>query len=292
MGGDLLNIDELVRIAVEAGRAILEVKSRGTAVARKEDGSPVTVADRAAHDVIVRGLLDFEEKRPVVSEEGDIQRMFARAEAVRSYWLVDPLDGTKEYIAGRPEYTVNIALIESGVPVAGVVYIPESGRIYRAVRGGGAFCSDASGGPDPMGPGEGDGFSHSWRRLPLDSLLEARGSSGAIGVMSRSHGSAHTRELFRNLGIHRILRRGSSLKICAVAEGSADFYPRLGPTWFWDTAAGVAVAREAGCRVTDLAGRDLDYHPGGAWKHEGFLVSRQTEWISAACRILAGGKSR
>jgi len=276
----LTKLPELICTVQEAGRAILETVTVASSPETKADGSPVTAADRAAHRVIMDALSRLTPEMPVISEEGDVERLFTAAEKTDSFWLVDPLDGTKEFIKGLPEYTVNIALVHGGNPVLGVVGIPASGVVYWAVQGQGAYRLESPPGCiDRM-----DAVHKASRKLPLDSGNRDR---PPIGVMSRSHGSRATENLFRRLGFTNILRRGSSLKICAVAEGAADFYPRLGPTWYWDTAAAVCVAREAGCRVTNLRGAPLVYTPGGTWKHDGFLVARDPSLLSRAVRILA-----
>ncbi len=266
---DLL-LDEVIDAVMQAGIAILKKTGTPQSAASKRDGSPVTAADRAAHKAILRVLNDLTPRRPVVSEEGDLQRAFSEAAQAREFWLVDPLDGTKEYISGSPDYTVNVALIRGNQPVLGVVHAPTRGALYFALHGKGARM----GVPDfPL---------EASPRLPDRAAAHAE----PVGVMSRSHGSPATEALFQALGITTVIRRGSSLKLCSVAEGIADLYPRLGPTWYWDTAAAALVAREAGCRVTDLEGNPLDYAPGGSWKHQGFLVARQDELIRKATAFL------
>lgn len=243
-------LEQARRIALDAGEAILAVSLEPGEVTDKADGSPLTRADLASHRVITAGLRALEPALPVVSEEGDVDA--AVAAAYETFWLVDPLDGTKEFIQGLDEYTVNIALIEAGLPILGVVGIPPAGTLYYAARGRGAFQAAGSAPP---------------RRLVPSDCDRPR-----TAVVSRSHRSAETDEYLARLGIAETLPRGSALKLCAVAEGSADIYPRLGPTCLWDTAAGAAVAREAGCAVTDLTGEDLLYDLAGGVRHEGFLV--------------------
>ncbi|NOY81134.1 MAG: 3'(2'),5'-bisphosphate nucleotidase CysQ [Kiritimatiellaeota bacterium] len=261
---------EVIDAAMQAGIAIFEKSEAGPADS-KHDGSPVTAADRAAHEAILAVLKDLTPRRPIVSEEGDLQREFSEAAQTEEFWLVDPLDGTKEYIAGRPDFTVNIALVRRNQPVLSVVHAPATGALYFARRGKGAWAAR------PEFPLE--------QTPPLPDPAAAH-PGVLVGAMSRSHGDPETEALFKALGIETVVRRGSSLKLCSVAEGIADFYPRLGPTWYWDTAAAALVAREAGCRVTDLAGRPLDYSAGGTWKHQGFLVARQDELIARATAIL------
>jgi 3'(2'), 5'-bisphosphate nucleotidase len=245
-------LKEVSALARRAGDAILAtVQDPGDVeVEEKDDGSPVTRADRAANKVLVAGLRALEPGLVVVSEEGDLER--TTAEAGEVYWLVDPLDGTKEFIAGRPEYTVNVALVEKGVAILGVIQVPVSGRLYLGARGLGARRVDA-GAVTELSPG------------PVDRPRSA--------VVSRSHLTPPTEEFLERLGISEKTAFGSSLKICAVAEGVADLYPRFGPTSLWDTAAGAAIATSAGCDVVDLEGRPLRYHPHRGLVHPGFVVA-------------------
>jgi 3'(2'), 5'-bisphosphate nucleotidase len=168
------------------------------------------------------------------------------------FWLVDPLDGTKEFIEGYDEYTVNIALVDRGQPVLGVVDAPATGTTWYGGAGIGSMRR--------VGQSEALGISPSKRTSPCSA------------VISRSHLSDATRAFLEANNITETEPRGSSVKVCAIADGSADIYPRLGPTSIWDTAAGTAVARAAGCRVIDPAGRDLDYDPANGILREGFIV--------------------
>jgi 3'(2'), 5'-bisphosphate nucleotidase len=245
-------LDEVAALAHRAGDAILAtVRDPGEVeVEEKDDGSPVTRADRAANDILVAGLRALEPGLTIVSEEGDLERTAPAAGEL--YWLVDPLDGTKEFIAGRAEYTVNVALVEAGVPILGVVQVPVDRRLYLGARGLGARLISASGATE-LTPG------------PVDQPRTA--------VVSRSHLTPPTEEFLERLGITEKTAFGSSLKICAVAEGVADVYPRFGPTSLWDTAAGTAVATAAGCAVVDLRGQPLRYVPEKGLIHPGFVVA-------------------
>ncbi len=246
------HLERVVSIARRAGRAVEDVRRGDADVEHKEDGSPVTAADRASHRVIVEALPEMTPEIPVVSEEAPLPTPSpARQGEELRFWLVDPLDGTKEFIKGLPEYTVNIALVEGGRPVLGVIHVPPVGLTYWAAEGLGAWKQEGEDEPQRIRAG-GGGEPH-------------------VGVVSRSHASLEVRELLSELGVTEVIRCGSSLKMCAVAEGSADVYARLGPTWPWDTAAGAAVAEAAGCQVRDPMGRPLSYsHP--AEKHHGFVV--------------------
>jgi 3'(2'), 5'-bisphosphate nucleotidase len=213
-----------------------------------------------AHRVIVDGLRALDPGLTVISEEGDLEGTVASAG--RAFWLVDPLDGTKEFIKGRPEYTVNIALVEDAVPILGAIYVPAADRLYLGARGHGARRVD-SGGTVVLSP------------APVDRPKSA--------VVSRSHLTPPTEELLERLGITERASFGSSLKMCAVAEGRAHIYPRLGPTCLWDTAAGSAIALGAGCFVVGLDGGPLRYEPAAGLKHRGFLVSAPGGCLQA-CR--------
>ena len=242
-------LDSAKPLAVSAGQAILKVDANREAVI-KQDGSPLTQADLASHRTIDEGLRALQPALPILSEEGDLDRL--PPGMFKAYWCVDPLDGTKEFIKGLDEYTVNIALVEKGRPSLGVVYVPASSVLYFAAEGLGAWKTVAGGEPQRIAPRDCD--------------------RPTIAVVSRSHLSDETQLFLDRFGITDVVRHGSSLKLCAVAEGSADIYPRLGPTCLWDTAAGAAVCREASCRVTDLDRNDLSYDPREGLKRPGFLV--------------------
>ncbi|WP_111411729.1 3'(2'),5'-bisphosphate nucleotidase CysQ [Billgrantia lactosivorans] len=233
-------LDAVERIAREAGEAIMRVYARGFTVEVKEDDSPLTEADKAAHEVIVAGLKALPEAIPILSEE-DIEA-FTGPNDEGQYWLVDPLDGTKEFIKRNDEFTVNIALIEHGKPVLGVVVAPALRRTYLAARGVGAFKIDAA--------GERTSIRAAGRPSP--------GTRWRV-VGSRSHAGPDLAAWLATLGEHDLVPMGSSLKFCLVAEGQADVYPRLGPTCLWDTGAAQAVVEQAGGRVETLHGEALSY---------------------------------
>jgi 3'(2'), 5'-bisphosphate nucleotidase len=214
-------------IAREAGAAIMAHCGGGAAVERKADDSPLTAADRAAHAIIVERLRELERKTPIISEEGEIPPFEARRGWER-FWLVDPLDGTKEFLKRNGEFTVNIARIESGEPVLGVVYAPALGVLYCAAKGLGAWKEEAGRPPERI-------FS---RRA-------AKGEALTI-VESRSHPSAELEAFLRTIRVARRVAAGSSLKFCWLAEGKADLYPRFGPTMEWDVAAGDCIWRNSG----------------------------------------------
>ena len=240
-----MNIEALERLALDAGATIMAIYDAGDlGVAEKEDGSPVTRADKAAEAVILAGLAKTDPGVPIIAEE---EAAAGRVPATGScFFLVDPLDGTKEFINRNGEFTVNIALIEDGVPVAGIVYAPALGVIYSGSEGR-AFQASVEAGV--IGP-----------RMPI-TAREPHGPLIAVG--SRSHGSEATQQWLERFAVERFVSRGSSLKFCLVAAGEADIYPRLGRTMEWDTAAGDAVLRAAGGIVTTPDGAPFLYNKRG-----------------------------
>jgi len=233
-------MDAVRHIAFGAGRSILDIYEQGFTVEGKSDNTPLTEADRLSSEFIVRELGNLTPDVPVVSEESKTPDAETRAGWTR-FWLVDPLDGTKEFISRNGEFTVNIALIEGHRPVLGVVYVPMVGVCYSACRGGGAFKQKSECRPDP---------------------IKARTYSGGkpIVVTSRSHAGPETEAYLSSLGEHDTVTMGSSLKFCLVASGTADVYPRLGPTMEWDTAAAQCIVEEAGGRVITGRGQPLAYN--------------------------------
>ncbi len=234
---DRIDIEEVKRIARAAGAAVMEVYGTEFAVESKDDASPLTEADRRSNTVILEGLDRLDADIPVISEETKA-RPYGERRAWEWFWLVDPLDGTKEFIRRNGEFTVNIALIHGQRPVLGVVYQPVGDRLYWAVEGVGAWKSVAGGAPESLTGG------------PHYSTKEE-----VVVVASRSHLTDEVREFVAALESagKRVEFRsaGSSLKLCLVAEGAADVYPRLGPTMEWDTAAAHAVALGAGRTVVE-----------------------------------------
>lgn len=230
----------VIEIARQAAKAILEVYEGDFAVEHKDDRSPLTAADRAAHAVIAVGLTALAPQWPILSEESD-SIPYAQRRAWQRYWLVDPLDGTREFVKRNGEFTINIALIDGGRPRLGVVQVPVRGEVYAAAEGVGAFHI------------AGDGA----RR----ALRVSRYDGGPLRVVaSRSHASPELATLLQALPGHLIVPIGSSLKICLVAAGEADFYPRHGPTSEWDTAAAQCVLEQAGGKLTDFTLQPLRYN--------------------------------
>jgi 3'(2'), 5'-bisphosphate nucleotidase len=238
-----VSLERLVLIAREAGAAILRHYHPETVAEEKEDRTPITVADRAAHRIIMDALTAWDPTIPVVSEEGEIPDYAERC-AWERFWLVDPLDGTKEFLKGNGEFTVNIALIALRVPVLGVVFAPEPDLMYWAGRGLGSWKREG--------------------RAAATRIVSEPPAPGAplTVVESRSHPSEALETYLRTIRVGRRIQAGSSLKFCLVAEGKADLYPRLGPTMEWDVAAGDCVFRNSarsGERVSPLRynGTDL-----------------------------------
>jgi 3'(2'), 5'-bisphosphate nucleotidase len=235
-------MQQVVDVAHRAGAAIMAVyRSGATGETSKADNSPLTLADMAAHRTIVEALTKLTPEIPILSEEAADILYPVRSQWTR-FWLVDPLDGTREFIKRNGEFTVNIALIESGKPVLGVVYAPVPDVCYYGARGAGAFVQ------------RGDTEAQ-----PIAVRPHAAGEP-IKAVASRSHSDARTEALLGQLGDHQTVNMGSSLKLCLVAEGAAHLYPRLGPTMEWDTAAAHAVVNAAGGIVCDLKGKELRYN--------------------------------
>lgn len=265
---DLQNLLAAVRsIARSAGAAIIEVYQRleqpGTvAIERKADASPLTEADLAAHRIIVDGLRALTPDWPVLSEE-DADVPLAERSGWSRFWLVDPLDGTKEFLSRNGEFTVNIALVENHRPILGAVHVPVTALDYFAIASVGAWKAkntDDSGSP----------------------IRVASRSSMPIRVVgSRSHASARLTDALHALGSHELVSMGSSLKFCVLAEGAADVYPRIGPTSEWDTAAAHAIVRGAGGDVVRLDGSPLEYNRGSGWLNPDFIAigPRDHDWV-------------
>lgn len=244
-------LDQLTPLIRDAGQVIMDIYATDFDVTQKGDDSPVTQADQRAEDVILAGLAKIIPGVPVVAEEAVAAGKIP--EVGEYFFLVDPLDGTKEFISRNGEFTVNIALIRAGRPVLGLVYAPAIGRLFTGAEGVGAWLEDAAG------------------RRPI--RCRAVPAEGLTVVASRSHGDETALDAF--LAGRKVASRtnaGSSLKLCLVAAGEADVYPRLGRTMEWDIAAGDAVLRAAGGKVSTLAGADLGYGKPG-WDNPHFAAS-------------------
>lgn len=232
-------LNQIVQIAEDAGEAILKVYERpmdDVEVSAKSDDSPLTEADLAAHHHILEELKKLDAYTPVLSEESE-QPTYEERKQWQQYWLVDPLDGTKEFINRNGEFTVNIALIENHEPVLGVVHVPVKGQTYCGARGLGASKIE-------------NGTSQT---IKTRTMAERNGP--LVVVASRRHGTEQLQKMLenveKNIGNHELTNMGSSLKFCLLAEGKADIYPRLAPTCEWDTGAAQAVLQAAGGDVFD-----------------------------------------
>lgn len=232
--------EDVVAVAREAGAAIMAAYGGELDVRAKADDSPVTAADMAAHRCILAGLARLTPDIPVLSEESAHAVPTAERRRWRRFWLVDPLDGTREFLKRNGEFTVNIALVDDGAPVFGVIQSPVQGTVWHGAPGAGACRRD------------GDGERAIATRRPARPPLRV--------AASRSHLDARTATLLARMGPHETIGLGSSLKFCLLAEGGMDAYPRMGPTSEWDTAAGQAILEAAGGCLLDLRGRPFRYN--------------------------------
>jgi len=255
-------VEPIVALAEEAGRAILEVYSTDFEVQSKADESPLTQADLASHRCIAAGLESLTPDVPVISEESGLPN-FAERSTWSTYWLIDPLDGTKEFVNRNGEFTVNIALIDNNRPILGVVHVPVHDKTYVGCEGLGAERRER--GAEPQ------------------EIQVAASSGDTVRVVgSRSHRGASLDAYLSALGKHDMVPMGSSLKFCVVAEGGADIYPRLGPTSEWDTAAAQAVVEQAGGRVVTLDGKPMKYNEKNDILNPHFFVIGATDrdWLA------------
>jgi 3'(2'), 5'-bisphosphate nucleotidase len=255
--------EAVTSIARRAGAAILEIYEQDFEVQLKKDQSPLTQADLASHVIIRDELAKLTPDIPLLSEESSSIDYQTRSGWSR-YWLVDPLDGTREFVNRNGEFTVNIALIQDHEPVFGVVYVPVSRVMYVGIVGVGASRQRHGEAPERVNV-----------RLPCADPM--------IVVGSRSHGNPALLQYLDVLGDHELVSMGSSLKFCLLAEGKADFYPRLGPTSEWDTAAAHAVVCAAGGRIVTLDGLPLQYNRKQSLLNPEFLVIADSakDWVGA-----------
>ncbi|WP_306030701.1 3'(2'),5'-bisphosphate nucleotidase CysQ [Stappia sp. MMSF_3263] len=275
MTDDMLALRDL---CLEAGQVLLECFHAGVTVESKADESPVTEADRRAEAVILAGLARLYPGIPVIAEEA--MAGGRQPEIGDRFFLVDPLDGTREFISGNGDFTVNIALVEKGVPVLGAVFAPLRGSFFAGALGVGAFeqafdqAGNATGAVRPL-------------------KVRDRRDALPVAVASRSHRDAKTDDLLKVLGVADTVSVGSSLKFCLVARGEADFYPRFGRTMEWDTAAGHAVLVAAGGHVRGLDGGPFAYGkrdlPDDAdFANPGFLAAGGEALIASAAAAVSG----
>lgn len=231
-------LPDVIKVADAASEKVLHIYESNFKVEYKEDQSPITAADVASHEVIIHGLRSISRDIPILSEEGKSIPWEERRHWHR-FWLIDPIDGTKDFTQRTGEFTVNIALIENGEPVMGVVTAPALKEAYWGVVGEGAYKRDRTG--------------------KVHRIRVAEPKDAKRVVASKNHLNEETRQFIDTLGEHDLVQAGSSLKFCRIAEGHADIYPRLGPTCEWDTAAAHAVLLAAGGRIETLEGDPLKY---------------------------------
>ena len=250
----------VVAISQKAGEAILAIYKTDFCIEKKADQSPLTQADLAAHHIIVQGLQNLTPDIPILSEESAYID-FAQRRQWHSYWLVDPLDGTREFVKRNGEFTVNIALIEDQRPVLGIIYAPVLDVTYV-----------------------GAGLGMAWKKRsdtdykPIQ--VRSFNAEQAVVAGSRSHRGSSLEQFLSRLGKHQLISMGSSLKSCLVAEGTADVYPRFGPTSEWDTAAAQAIVESAGGQLITLDGQAMRYNTKAALTNPSFMViaDKHQDW--------------
>ena len=243
---------DVIALAKQAGNLILNIYNSDFAIDFKADKSPLTEADLAAHHCICQGLKRLTPDLPIVSEES--VPPFKKRRQWQRYWLIDPLDGTKEFLEKNGEFTINIALIDQHKPIWGVIFAPSLGICYFAEKGQGAFKQMYQTSPELL-------HARSWKA----------GTSITVAV-SRRHGVEKLKDFLARFTSLNLLKCGSALKFCLVAEGIADIYPRFSPTFEWDTAAGQCILEEAGGVVIDHAGQVLRYNILPSLNNTAFLA--------------------
>lgn len=241
-----IDIQQVIAIAKQAGKAILKIYNQPFEVERKADDSPLTIADKTANDIIIKGLTELYPDIPYISEETKLTG-YASRKKWQYCWLIDPLDGTKEFVKKNGEFTVNIALIQNGEPVIGIIYVPVQATSYYAIKGRGSFKIDE------------------YQQTTRNTVANIDEKSTVKLFASRSHRNQETTDFINALQEKypkvEVTGAGSSLKFCYIAEGLAHFYPRFAPTMEWDTGAGHIIATEAGASVTvQPSGKALRYN--------------------------------
>ena len=231
-------LPEVLKIADAASEKVMSIYMTDFKVNYKADESPITAADIASHNVIVEGLSNLSQDIPILSEEG-AEIPWSERKHWQRFWLIDPIDGTKDFTQRTDEFTVNIALIENGEPILGVVTAPALKEAYWGLRGQGAYKRDNTG--------------------HVQRITVAEPGEAKRVVASKNHLNEDTKAFIDKLGAHELVQAGSSLKFCKIAEGHADIYPRLAPTCEWDTGAAHAVLSAAGGKVETLEGKPLQY---------------------------------
>ncbi len=253
---------DIREISHRAGKAILDVYQQDFSVSHKKDNSPLTQADLASHTIICDALAALTPDIPLLSEEST-EIDFSTRSGWTQYWLIDPLDGTREFVNRNDEFTVNIALISNHAPVFGVVYVPVTGVTYTGIENQGASRQE---------PGQ----------APMRIHVRQPCADPIIVIGSRSHANPKLLHHLAAIGDYEMVSMGSSLKFCLLAEGKADFYPRLGPTSEWDTAAAHAVVNAAGGKIITLDGEPLQYNRKESLLNPEFLViaDDSRDWLT------------
>jgi 3'(2'), 5'-bisphosphate nucleotidase len=276
-----LHLLKAIQASTQAGQAILDVYHSDFSVEYKTDSSPLTLADKRSHEVIVKHLSEFD--IPILSEEGK-NIPYAERKTWNQLWIVDPLDGTKEFIKRNGEFTVNVALVENHKPVMGVIFVPDKNVLFFAIDGLGAYKLDTNVFPEVLESNQPNKNPEERLNqiLQLADRLPANDSPLPVYTIvgSRSHQTpelqAFIEEKRRELGNIEFIAAGSSQKFCVVAEGRANTYPRLGPTMEWDTAAGQAIAENAGAKVIRYDNqRPLTYNKEDLY-NPFFIVQRES----------------
>lgn len=255
-------LNDIISLAKRAGSQVLKIYHSDFSVGYKSDKSPITVADLASHECICQGLRHLTPDLPIISEES-YTVPFQKRRLWEKYWLVDPLDGTKEFLEKNGEFTINIALIEQHKPSLGVIFVPSMNICYFAQQGIGAYKQVGETQPEIM-------LCRVWK--------EDRPITAAI---SRRHGMGELKNFLAQFSCLNLLYGGSALKFCWLAEGLADIYPRFSPTYEWDTAAGQCILNEAGGLVIDNMGQELHYNMSSSLQIADFLAvaDKRHEWL-------------
>lgn len=260
-------LPDVVDLTRRAGTKILSIyesyagdeSDESVRLVYKDDDSPLTIADLASHQILVEGLMKLTPRIPIISEEDPISLQHRTEEGC--YWLIDPLDGTKEFLARNGEFTINVALISNGTAVWGAVYAPELDAMYWGGSALGAFKQVGK-------------QQHALK-------VRSKSSQNACQVVaSKSHLNSKTKSFIKRLGVVELVQAGSSLKFCRVAEGAADVYPRLAPTCEWDTAAAQAVLEGSGGKVVDMLGQPLRYGKAKPLNPD-FVATADTAWLTS-----------
>lgn len=253
------NIDNLIEISRSAGNIIMDIYEADYDINYKNDSSPLTIADTKSNEIIVSALNKLDPRLPIISEESS-NIPFKKRSKWRDYWLIDPLDGTKEFIKKNGEFTTNISYISHNKPVFGMIHVPSKNQFFWGIDGDGAYFFDDTADSN------------------IKNISVSTDSNRSIRIAtSRSHPSPRLEGILEKIGDYDLISAGSSLKFCLVADGSADCYIRLGPTSEWDTGAGEIIARSAGAEVVDINGIPLSYNRNESnYLNPNFIVTNKS----------------